>query len=276
MGINIKPLALLLAMGAIAVDNVQAATLTEGNSQVSIDPLSQAGMSEWSINNQNQAYQQWFWYRPSGAGQGQYSIETGATLIQTPTGTDKLNLKYNYGGNFTIDISYHLESIGGNTATLIQNAGITNLSASTLVLDFYQYNNFNLGGDAGGDYLYIESNSAYQEDGGLFVTEGDVQPPSSFFEGNTVGGPGSTLYRLNNTTELNLNTPALGYDEILSAAETDVTWAFQWHITLNPGEGTDIIKNQNLAITLVPEPSALALGVLALTLLRFARKHPRT
>jgi hypothetical protein len=273
MGSIRKTVASLLATGAIAAisTSASAAILTEGNSQITIDPFSQAGLSEWSINGQNQANQQWFWYRLSGLGQSQYSIEQGATLTQTPTGTDKLNLKYNYGGGFTIDISYDLVSVGGNTASLIQNAGITNLGATTLTLDFYQYNNFNLGGDPGGDNLYIENNYAWQEDGGLFVTEGDVQPPSSFFEGNTTGGITSTLYKLNNSTDLNLNSSS-GYNQI---EDSDVTWAFQWHIELAPGQGTDIIKNQNLAITLIPEPSALSLGVLALALLRFAKKNHR-
>jgi hypothetical protein len=270
MGTNMKSLAILLAAGIVAPVSVGALVLTEGNAQMTIDPFSQAGLSEWSIAGQNQAQQQWFWYRLAGAGQSQYSIETGATLTQTTTGSSQLNLKYNYGGNFTIDIFYDLVSGGGNTSSLIQNAGITNLGSTTLVLDFYQYNNFNLGGDPGNDYLYMERNYAYQEDGGLFVTEGDIQPPSSFFEANTVGGTSSTLYKLNNTTDLNLNIVGLdgNSDEIESG---DVTWAFQWHIELAPGQGADIIKNQNLAITLVPEPSVLSLGVLSLALLRFAR-----
>jgi hypothetical protein len=273
MGNISKTVASLLVMGAIVAISTpaSAATLTEGNSQLTIDPFSQAGMSEWSIAGQNQANQQWFWYRLSGLGQSQYSIEQGATLTQTPTGTDKLNLKYNYGGAFTIDISYDLVSSFGNTASLIQNAGITNLGATTLILDFYQYNNFNLGGDPGGDYLFMQNNYAYQEDGGLFVTEGDVQPPSTYFEANTTGGITSTLYKLQNSTDLNLNSSS-GSSDI---EDSDVTWAFQWHIELAPGQGSDIIKNQNLAITLIPEPSAMSLGVLALALLRFARKHHR-
>lgn len=275
-----KFVALLLAIGAIAACCNQAValpvTLTELNAQMTIDPTSQIGLSEWSISGQNQAYQQWFWQRSSGIGQNQYSIEVGATLTQTTTGTDKLNLKYNYGGNYTIDIFYDLNGSGSDSSSLIQNVGITNLTASTLTLDFYQYNNFNLGGDPGGDGLYMEDNYAYQNDGGLFITEGGIQPPSSRFEANTTGGifgPGSsTLYKLINNTDLDLNTPSGGSDLI---GPDDVTWAFQWHITLAPGEGVDIIKNQNMLVSLVPEPSTLSLGVLALALLRFGRKNRR-
>lgn len=274
MEINIKSLATLLAIGVIATGSASAVVLTEGNSQITVNPLSQVGLSEWSIAGQNQAQQQWFWYRPDGVGQSQYSIETGATLTQTTTGTSQLNLKYNYGGNFTIDIFYDLVSLGGNTASLIQNAGITNLGTTTLKLDFYQYNDFNLGGDPGNDYLYMERNYAWQQDGGLFVTEGDVQPPSSFFEANTVGGINSTLYKLNNSTDLNLNVAGLvgNFDEVLTG---DTTWAFQWHIELAPGQGADIIKNQNLAITLIPEPTVLSLGILGIAFLRFARNNRR-
>lgn len=267
MGNISKPLALLLAMVAMAIHHAQAVILTEGNSQLTVNPTSQAGLGEWSIAGQNQANQQWFWYR-IGSG-SQSSIEVGSTLTQTTSGTDKLNLKYNYGGAFTIDIFYDLVSGGGNTASLIQNAGITNLTGSTLTLDFYQYNDFNLGGDAAGDHIYMENNYAWQDDGTLFVTEGDVQPPSSYFEANTTGGSGSTLYRLNNSANLNLNK-STGYDEVLTG---DATWAFQWHIQLDPYQGLDIIKNQNLAITLIPEPGVVSLGILGLALLRLARKN---
>lgn len=267
MGIISKPLALLLAMAAGAAINAQAVILTEGNSQLTINPLSQAGLSEWSIAGQNQANQQWFWYRVGSGSQS--SIEVGSTLTQTTSGTDKLNLKYNYGGAFTIDIFYDLVSSGGNTASLIQNAGITNLTGSTLTLDFYQYNDFNLGGDAAGDHIYMENNYAWQDDGTLFVTEGDVQPPSSYFEANTTGGVGSTLFKLNNNPNLTLNNSS-GFNDVSPA---DATWAFQWHIELGPNQGVDIIKNQNLAITLIPEPTAISLGILGLALLRLNRKN---
>lgn len=253
----------LVTAAMVSLSSLPAAaqfTLTEGNSSFTINPYTQAGASQWSIGGNNQLNQQFFWYRTASTGGNQYSLENGATTI-TPTynGADKLSVKYNYGGIFSIDVHYDLNSLGGNSAQMSQSVGITNLTGSALTLNFYQYNDFNLGGTPGSDEVFIENSAALQQEGTLAITESGIDPLALFFEGNTTGGPSSTLYKLNNN--LNLDLDNTGY------ASGDATWAFQWQFDLSGlNSGVEILKGQNLAITLIPEPTTMSLALLGLAL----------
>src|SRR5208337_545666 len=68
-------------------------TLSSGNSSVSIDLGSQAGMYNWTVDGQNQLNQQWFWYRVGSSGP-EASIDTiGMPTVQT-YGTSILDTTY--------------------------------------------------------------------------------------------------------------------------------------------------------------------------------------
>ena len=267
--LKVKPLALL----SVAILSIGSATgavpiiLSEGNSSFTVDPTSQAGASNWSIGGNNQLNQQFFWYRV-GSG-SQFSVENGATSITpTATGTDKLSVKYNYGGIFTIDVHYNLNSLGGNSAQMEQSVSITNLTGSPLSLSFYQYNDFNLGGTPGSDEVFIENSAALQQEGTLAITESGIDPAALYFEGNVTGGPTSTLYKLNNTPNLVLDNT--GY------ASGDATWAFQWQFNLSgANSGVEILKGQNLAITLIPEPTTMSLALLGIAVAGYWKKQNR-
>ncbi|MGC3958927.1 MAG: PEP-CTERM sorting domain-containing protein [Verrucomicrobiota bacterium] len=256
----------IISIGSTA--NAASFALTEGNSTFVVDPMSQTGASQWSIGGNNQLNQQFFWYRTSSG--PQYSIENGATTI-TPTynGADKLSVKYNYGGIFSIDVHYNLNSLGGNSAQMEQSVGITNLTGGALSINFYQYNDFNLAGTAGSDEVWIENSAALQQEGTLAITESGIDPLAMYFEGNTTGGTSSTLYKLNNSANLNLDNT--GY------ASGDATWAFQWQFNLSGiNSGVEILKGQNLAITLIPEPTTLSLALLGLAVAGYRKKQHRS
>ncbi len=55
-------LTLMLLAGTLGVQ-AQIQTLTDNNSVAQINPNSQSGMFNWSVDGQNQLNQQWFWYR---------------------------------------------------------------------------------------------------------------------------------------------------------------------------------------------------------------------
>ena len=268
--LKFQPLALvsaaILSIGTSAI--AAPFILTEGNSTFAVDPYSQVGAFQWAIGGNNQLNQQFFWYR-TGSG-AQYSIESGATTI-TPTynGADKLSVKYNYGGVFSIDVHYNLNSIGGNTAQMEQSVGITNLMGGALSLNFYQYNDFNLAGTAGSDEVWIENSAALQQEGSLAITESGIDPLAMYFEGNTTGGTSSTLYKLNNSSNLDLDNT--GY------ASGDATWAFQWQFNLSGvNSGVEILKGQNLAITLIPEPTTMSLALLGFAIAGYLKHQHRS
>src|SRR6187401_1777600 len=72
---KISALAGLLLISA-SVQGASIVNLTDGNSSATVNLGSQAGMSQWLINGQNQLNQQWFWYRIGNDPTGQHSIDT--------------------------------------------------------------------------------------------------------------------------------------------------------------------------------------------------------
>jgi hypothetical protein len=255
----------ILSLGSTA--GAAPIALTEGNTTFIVDPSSQAGASHWDIAGYNQLNQQFFWYRV-GSGP-QHSLEDGATSITpTLTGTDKLSVKYNYGGIFTIDVHYDVNSLFGNAAQMEQSVSIANLTGSPLNLNFYQYNDFNLAGSAGFDEVQIENSAAQQKEGTFAITEAGIDPSASFFEGNTTGGTSSTLYKLNNNSDLTLNDSGSAFG--------DATWAFQWQFNLDGiNNSVEILKGQNLAIRLIPEPTAMSLALLGIAVAGYRKKQNR-
>ena len=69
----------------------QVVTLTDGNSLAQIDPHSQAGMFNWSVQGLNQLYQQWFWYRTDDG--LQHSIDTISTPTVVTYGTREMTVR---------------------------------------------------------------------------------------------------------------------------------------------------------------------------------------
>lgn len=258
----------LLLGGGIAVLPAQSQaaniTLTDGSSLAKIDTSSPAGMYQWSINGLNQLNNQWFYFR-NGASGPQSSIESGAlSTTISQSGVNHLNVIYNHG-SFGIEIDYTLTETGTGQARIDESIRLRNLSGSTLNLYFFQYSDFNLSGTPGGDTLIMDAQNAIQQEGTSAIAEGILDPNATRFEANTTGGIGSTLYRLNNVSGLALNN--------VDNAAGDVTWAYEWNFQIGAGETQDILKNKGLTITLIPEPSSMAILITGLAAWALARRR---
>ena len=265
-----QTVSVLLLGGAAALMPMQSqaatVTLTDGAALARIDTGSSAGMYEWSINGINQLNNQWFWFRNGSAGP-QYSIESGAisTTATYVPGGNHLNVLYNHGA-FGIEVDYTLSDTGPGQSRIDESIRLHNYSGGTLNFYFFQYSDFNLG-TAAGDTLVMDAQNALQQEGSIAIAEGILDPNATRFEANTVGGAGSTLSRLMNDSGVALNN--------VDNASGDVTWAYEWNFLIGAGQTQDILKNKGLTITLIPEPSSMAILATGLAAWALVRRRQR-
>jgi hypothetical protein len=259
---------------AAFVCQAQIVTLTDNNSVAQIDPHSQAGMFNWSVQGQNELYQQWFWYRIGDAGGAmQHSIDTIGAPVVTMYGAREMSSLYT-GAGFTLNIDYLLTGgafVGaGQTANsdIGESIRIVNTSAAPLVFHFFQYSDFDLGGPGNdsvqlGRNLRGQFNDAMQQDPLAGLTETVTTPGANHGEVDTFA---NTLTRLNTMANYTLN------DSAGPVGPGDVTWALEWDLTINPGSSALISKDKYLTV-IVPEPSTIALGGMGVLLLALYRRR---
>jgi hypothetical protein len=233
-------------------------TLTDGGSSATLDLSSSAGMNSWSVNNQNQLNQQWFWYRTDGGVAAPINSIGGLSYITT--GNNEVVATYQ-NTQLKVSIDYFLTGggVGSGSADLTEGISVFNKSGSTFTANFYEYSSFNLlqshnnsvqifGDPVNGYY------NAYQTSGSTAIQEAIVSPFANYASAATGS---TTLSQLN-------GTPALNLDGSTLAGPGDVTWAFQWAAAVDPNTSFDIFKDKNLSVQMVPEPCSSAFALLAL------------
>lgn len=265
-------LILTLAVLTIALQSrAQIYTMADQNSVAQIAPNSQAGMFDWRVQGQNELYQQWFWFALNNG--PTHSIDTISPALVTSTAANNLTTSY-AGAGYNVSVGYTLT--GGSVVPVGQTGvsdieesiQIHNTSASPIVFHFYQYSDFDLQNVPGPDTVTLSGsprggwNDAFQTYDGLGLTETITTPPANHAE---AAPEFATLAKLNSglPVVLNDNPTATG----------NVTWAFEWDLPINPGATALISKDKYLQVTITPEPSALALGVLGLAAWALRRRR---
>ena len=241
-------------------------TLTDGDSSVKVDDV--VGRAyDWTVGGVNQLNQQWFYYRPatSGAENGIQSISAPNSILSDPTllTTTYANASISVQVKFTL-----IDSATPGTSGFNEEITINNLSGAAMNLSFFQYSDYNLGGNAFDQTVLMTQigpryGKAVQTDGLWQLTE-------------TVNGIGTTVRveaALANQTLTSLtdgSTTTL--NNVDNAGGGDLTYAFQWDKTLAAGTTLQLSKLQQLQ--LVPEPSSMALALLgAAALLGLRKRH---
>jgi len=255
----------LVAAGVLLLSGsatAQVYTMSDGGSTATINVGNTGvlGMNSWTVlGGQNQLNQQWFWYSVNGAAQQPINALGTATVFNfssPATPIDNLGVQYQ-NNQLAVQVQYILSGNGNmsGSADMTETLSIQNVSASRITLSFYQYSNFNLLMNnmngvtiSGGPGGYTGALQTTGGPGGNGIAEVIDAPLANFAEAALAG---QTLSELNSGSYYTLNGST-------SAGPGDVTWAFQWNATLDPGAVFDITKDKGLSITLVPEPSTLA------------------
>jgi hypothetical protein len=227
-----------------------ALSVSDGNSSITIDSQSAAGMHTWIVDGVDQMFQQWFWFRVGPTG-GESSIDDLPLLFEATDDVifDAILTRYGFANGLTIEIVYQLNGglNGSGVSDVAEGITISNNGNSALDFHFFQYSDFDLCGLGGVTATFINANAVQQVDGTCMLSETVVTPSASHREAAAYS---NLLGRLEDGSPTQLADNA-GF------GPGDATWAFQWDFILAPGGSFVISKDKRLGA--VPEPASLLL-----------------
>jgi hypothetical protein len=252
---------IMAAMAAIASNSLADGTqytLSDRNSSAVFDV--NGGQLNWTVDGVSQLFAQEFYFRRST---DQNELLMNATnlsldgILTSDTNPFHDDSDDSFSQLYSDDDGLQIETIftlRGGTANsgrsdLAEQIVIRNNSQSTMSLSFFQFVDFDLGGDADGDFgELVNGNTITQSDDDFFISE-------------TVVTPQPTLFQVGDADEMfsMLNDDAIDNLDGTSSWQGDVAWAFQWEITIGAGQAFIISKDKSI----VPTPGSLALIGLA-------------
>lgn len=227
--------------------------LADGNSTAGFND---EGQISWIVDGVEQLFDQQFYFR-RGTDTREYVLGAGGLenigSFVTDTNPFRDDSVDAFGNLYRDQAGLEVETIftlrGGNAgsgrADLAESITIRNTGLSTISLSFFQYVDFDLGGDASDDNGWIvNGNTVRQEDAEFSVAE-------------VVVTPAPHRWSIGNFPDLDeaLNDDDIDNLDNNSHAQGDIAWGFQWDITLAAGESFQISKDKSI----VPAPGALAL-----------------
>lgn len=265
----------LCAVAAVALMQIPADaiqyTLTDGTSSAVYDPATVGGMTDWNVGGADHLTSQSFWVRRDGIDSSEVSLSQ--VLLSSSGSGNSAQATFGVANSYEIGVSYVLTELSIEDAQIVESITIKNLSANTLSLNFFQYNNFDLAADMSGDHVRILTDTD-----GAFSLAQQVQPGVAGISEEAVvqNNPGSVLAEvayfdtiLSKLSDVNIDN--LAYTGPVGPG--NVEFAFQWQYSLSPGQETSISKIKTLAVTFVPEPGTLVLAVLGFGAIMFSRRR---
>jgi hypothetical protein len=255
-------LSLLFACVSVLSAQGSTLTLTDQNSTVLINSTSQAGVYQWNVDGVNELAQQWFWYGiGSGTAAAPASIDTLSAPVVSGTSAGGATLTYMGTNGLEVGVTYTLTGAasGSMTSGLGETITITNTSGQSMPLHFYQYSNYQIGGGSTGNTLSFTNTNTVDQYAisGNTETVAETVHTQSHLLGLTVeyqGGAYPTLLNLlNGGNQVTLNsTPPLN----TPLGPGNMSWAYEWDVSLAQGAQLIISKDKNITPQPVPEPAA--------------------
>jgi hypothetical protein len=245
--------------------------LSDDNSIAAFDPSfsdipSNNGILFWTVDDVNQLFQNWFWYRVGSEGR-ENSINT-LNLIgldQSQPADNQLSVTY-AGTGFEIALNFTLDggAQGSGMSSLFENITIKNTGSNQLDFHFFNYTDFDLTENGEQDTTKIGSGIATQLDNFTFATE-VIDPAASYYQVSPFSNILDALEDDVTTTLANFSGPLTG----------DNAYAFQWDFALQPEQSFSINNYKSIALVKsVPEPT-MTLGLIAFSGLMLIRDKLR-
>jgi hypothetical protein len=249
--------ALLLAWAPAAARGA-ILTATDGSSMIQVDPLSQNGLFNWSVNGVSQLSQQWYWVSAGGA--AETSLDA-FPLVDSQASGNQISLTYADQG-VSFELTYTLNGTSNNESLIEETITITN--SNTMGFDFklFEYTDLDLLGDPSGD-------SATRSGGGILQSQdlSSVLVSASIAPDAFQIAPAFDIRDLLNDalpTNLNNTGDPSGPD--------DLAHAFQWNLHIDAA-GEIVLTKTKSFVTAVPEPSTMLVLLLGLGAIAFARRR---
>jgi hypothetical protein len=242
--------------------------LSNGNSTVTIDPNTTAGVEDWTINGTNQLNQEWFWYR-TGNQTGQSSLNSLGGLSVNDVGSSITELTYGSSSGLQITVTYSLD--GGlstsKTSDLNDSIEIDNNGSSSKKIEFFEYADFDLGGLSTGQTVTITTGSdKVTGTGNGYQLSTSTSPTPTDFEANIAPNLLNQISSSSTSATLTDVTAALGGE-----------WGYQWNLTI-PSCGSVVIEGDQTitgSTLSVPEPVSSSMAMFGLGGLFLSRPRRR-
>jgi len=251
-------LALTTAVASNALASDPQFTLSDRNSTAVFDVNN--GQISWDVDGTSQLFAQEFYFRRSTDQNEVLLSSTNLSLdgvFASDTNPFRDDSIDTLAQLFSDDSGLQFETVfslrggtdGSGRSDLAEQIVIRNLSNETMSLSFFQFVDFDLGGDFSDDSgEIINGNTVRQSDDNYAISETVVTPQPTIFQVGDADAM-STMFNDDNADNLDGTESWQG----------DVAWAFQWDITLQAGQSFIISKDKSI----VPTPGSFALMGLA-------------
>jgi hypothetical protein len=252
---SLRGLAVLCAVGCALAGTARGDVLSlfDRNSSLAVETSSDAGMYQWTVDGVNQLARQWFWYRIGPAGPQNVLESLGPCAysfgqIDNDSNCNLLSVTYT-GAVLKVKVGLWLTGVAtGGSSDLAETLTITNTSASSITVHFYQYCDLDLGGTVLDSNVQIYGgNTADQYEAGVAASETVETPLPSFVQAGTAS---EILAVLTDPNAMNLSGAAG------PTGSGDLAWGFQWDFSIGAGKSVLISKDKQI---IIPEPGALIL-----------------
>jgi len=212
-------------------------TLVSGNSVVQIHAAGPESIFSWTVDGVEHIHQGGFWVRQGATGP-QVSLDALGPPVGVSVSANAATVNYRTNSlNVTLGFTLAGGTVGSMASDLGQNLTIQNTSNGPVALSVFQYADFDLAQQAGGDTVaFPATNTVVQQGKGTVMTE-TAFPAPTYREASHYA---ITLERIVGAA------PATLSNQLIPPTPGDQTFGYQWDATLASGQPLTLNLNNSL------------------------------